>query len=113
MTHTRDVKTKIDVDGPVAWRRLVASLVIGSVGGVGMWSSVILLPEIQNYFSLDRGEASLSYTVTMLGIVFGNVFMGRMVDKFGVVTPTLISACLLYTSPSPRDRTRSRMPSSA
>ena len=25
----------------------------------------------------------------------------------------LIWACLLYTSPSPRDRTRSRMPSSA
>ena len=26
---------------------------------------------------------------------------------------TLITCCLLYTSPSPRDRTRSRMPSSA
>jgi len=26
---------------------------------------------------------------------------------------TLLSVCLLYTSPSPRDRTRSRMPSSA
>ena len=26
---------------------------------------------------------------------------------------TLVSICLLYTSPSPRDRTRSRMPSSA
>ena len=25
----------------------------------------------------------------------------------------LIDTCLLYTSPSPRDRTRSRMPSSA
>ena len=25
----------------------------------------------------------------------------------------LINACLLYTSPRPRDRTRSRMPSSA
>ena len=25
----------------------------------------------------------------------------------------LIQSCLLYTSPSPRDRTRSRMPSSA
>ena len=25
----------------------------------------------------------------------------------------LVKACLLYTSPSPRDRTRSRMPSSA
>ena len=31
------------------------------------------------------------------------------------VAPTqdLYSSCLLYTSPSPRDRTRSRMPSSA
>ena len=27
--------------------------------------------------------------------------------------PTVLIACLLYTSPSPRDRTRSRMPSSA
>ena len=26
---------------------------------------------------------------------------------------TMIGSCLLYTSPSPRDRTRSRMPSSA
>ena len=25
----------------------------------------------------------------------------------------LLNSCLLYTSPSPRDRTRSRMPSSA
>ena len=29
------------------------------------------------------------------------------------VIPTKIMTCLLYTSPSPRDRTRSRMPSSA
>ena len=27
--------------------------------------------------------------------------------------PELFNVCLLYTSPSPRDRTRSRMPSSA
>ena len=33
---------------------------------------------------------------------------------FSEETPIeLIKACLLYTSPSPRDRTRSRMPSSA
>ena len=29
------------------------------------------------------------------------------------VGPGAINDCLLYTSPSPRDRTRSRMPSSA
>ena len=30
-----------------------------------------------------------------------------------VATPAGAKTCLLYTSPSPRDRTRSRMPSSA
>ena len=33
-------------------------------------------------------------------------------DGFDLVQEKIIS-CLLYTSPSPRDRTRSRMPSSA
>ena len=35
-----------------------------------------------------------------------------LTDTLHQATP-LIHACLLYTSPSPRDRTRSRMPSSA
>ena len=37
-------------------------------------------------------------------------------DKVNLEVPSPISGvltCLLYTSPSPRDRTRSRMPSSA
>ena len=36
----------------------------------------------------------------------------RAVEALGVTVP-LFLFCLLYTSPSPRDRTRSRMPSSA
>ena len=31
----------------------------------------------------------------------------------GIMNKTLVPVCLLYTSPSPRDRQRSRMPSSA
>ena len=35
-------------------------------------------------------------------------------SEFGIdVNEKSINCCLLYTSPSPRDRTRSRMPSSA
>ena len=35
-------------------------------------------------------------------------------SKIAVATTSAVfDACLLYTSPSPRDRTRSRMPSSA
>ena len=33
--------------------------------------------------------------------------------KYGMIQPGESNTCLLYTSPSPRDRTRSRMPSSA
>ena len=50
-------------------------------------------------------------------------FLISFVDLFGVLRAKLVPAraikgmqgegCLLYTSPSPRDRTRSRMPSSA
>ena len=35
----------------------------------------------------------------------------KFIDQFESMEK--ISGCLLYTSPSPRDRTRSRMPSSA
>ena len=38
------------------------------------------------------------------------IMISMMEDYFKVV---LLCNCLLYTSPSPRDRTRSRMPSSA
>ena len=39
--------------------------------------------------------------------------LGRAAAVRTSVEKALMSACLLYTSPSPRDRTRSRMPSSA
>ena len=37
---------------------------------------------------------------------------GSLIDVI-TTTPELIGDCLLYTSPSPRDRQKSRMPSSA
>ena len=36
-----------------------------------------------------------------------------LIQQLSDVGPVNTSSCLLYTSPSPRDRTRSRMPSSA
>ena len=38
---------------------------------------------------------------------------GLMATLTAFTTESINRACLLYTSPSPRDRTRSRMPSSA
>ena len=42
------------------------------------------------------------------------VTLTELFSKQGLIAiPSLNIFCLLYTSPSPRDRTRSRMPSSA
>ena len=46
------------------------------------------------------------------GFVIGSLMQVAMIG-FGFVEPSFFIICLLYTSPSPRDRTRSRMPSSA
>ena len=48
--------------------------------------------------------------ITLYAIVRNEV--GNFVSNAEPVTGSL-NGCLLYTSPSPRDRTRSRMPSSA
>ena len=46
---------------------------------------------------------------------YGNLVTGIMggMQGSGTATTNVPNPCLLYTSPSPRDRTRSRMPSSA
>ena len=45
------------------------------------------------------------------GIIKDVIEMPTMTD--GKKNKRQVNGCLLYTSPSPRDRTRSRMPSSA
>ena len=47
--------------------------------------------------------------------IIEKIFNNTRVPATGWVSPVVdgYKACLLYTSPSPRDRTRSRMPSSA
>ena len=62
-----------------------------------------------------------AYTYTPAGLVIVNAEDQRLhlIDPDGAVRPITppnndrYGDCLLYTSPSPRDRTRSRMPSSA
>src|SRR5690554_612930 len=48
-----------DIDGRYAWMRLVASVLLSTVGSVGMWSVVVVLPEVQAEFGVDRASASL------------------------------------------------------
>ena len=82
-------------DGPYAFRRLGLALLLSTIIGVGMWSVVVALPDVQREFGSERGAASLAYTVQMFGVAAGTLFMGRLADRAGIVPPILISAVVL------------------
>lgn len=81
-------------DSRYSWLRLGISLVIATVGNVGMWSIIVIMPAVQAEFGVSRGDASLPYALTMLGFALGNLLIGRAVDRFGITT-ALIGAAIL------------------
>lgn len=83
------------IDSSAAWWRLVLSVLLATIGGIGLWAHVIVLPEIQTEFGVDRAGASLPYSITMVCFAIGGVFMGRLFDRFGARLPIAISAVFL------------------
>ncbi|MEX2198837.1 MAG: MFS transporter [Burkholderiales bacterium] len=73
-----------------AWLRLAASVALMTLGGAGMYIVTVALPPIQAEFGVGRSEASLPYTLTMIGFGLGGILMGRLADRFGVRVPVLI-----------------------
>jgi MFS family permease len=75
-----------------AWLRLGAALVVMTIGGSGMYAMAVALAPVQAEFGVTRGDASLPYTLTMLGFGIGGIVMGRLADRFGVVVPVTVGA---------------------
>ncbi|TMV15660.1 CynX/NimT family MFS transporter [Arenibacterium halophilum] len=84
-------------DSAYSWFRLLVTLAIGCVANVGMWAVVVIMPAVEAEFQAGRAEASLPYTLTMIGFALGNLFIGRVVDRFGA-TLALIAAALLIAA---------------
>jgi MFS family permease len=82
-------------DSRQAWTRLALALLIGSIGSVGMWSVVVVLPVVQPEFGATRGAVSLAFTLTMLGFGLGGVATGKITDRFGIVAAMAVSIGLL------------------
>ena len=58
---------------------------------------VIVLPDIQQEFKIDRGTASIPFALTMVGFAIGNWVMGHIVDRYGI-TKTIILAATVNTA---------------
>ena len=75
-----------------AWLRLCAALAAMTIGGSGMYAMAVALAPVQAEFGASRGDASLPYTLTMIGFGVGGILMGKLADRFGVTTPMTIGA---------------------
>jgi MFS family permease len=60
-----------------------------------MWSAVVVLPAIQADFAVPRADASLPYTVSMVFFVVGQILMGRLADRSGVIVPVVAGTAAL------------------
>nr|WP_245440908.1 MFS transporter [Mesorhizobium sanjuanii] len=70
-------------------------MLLATIGGVGMWAVVVVLPAVQAEFGVDRAAASMPYTATMVGFAAGNVLVGRAIDRIGYWIPALIASIAL------------------
>ena len=75
--------------------RLGIALLLMTLGGSGMYAVVVALPQVQAEFGVTRADASLPYTLTMVGFGLGGILMGRLADRFGVMAPALIGSVAL------------------
>lgn len=72
--------------------RLAVSMALGTVGSIGFWGVVVILPAVQAEFAIDRADASIPYTLTMVGFGLGNMLIGRYVDRLGIVIPAVAAS---------------------
>ena len=97
---------------------------MGGLRGQAFWWISPVYPQAKvAYRRLKRGLSETLYTANeselTITLVNGAIISFRSAEKpdnlYGedVYAAVLDEACLLYTSPSPRDRQKSRMPSSA
>ena len=84
-----------EAESSYAWLRLAASLALMTLGGAGMYVVTVALPPVQAEFGVGRSDASLPYTLTMIGFGLGGILMGRLADRFGVIVPLLLGTFCL------------------
>ncbi len=84
--------TRPAADSPYAALRLVVALALMTIGNGAMYVVVVVLPAVQAEFGVDRADASVPYTLLMIGFGLGGMLMGRLADRRGVMVPLLIAA---------------------
>jgi MFS family permease len=72
--------------------RLVVAVLLMTLGASGMYVVPVALPAVQAEFGVARADASIPYSLLMIGFGIGGLLMGRLADRFGVMVPLIVGA---------------------
>jgi MFS family permease len=83
--------SQTETDSRYAWFRLLVTMGIAVIANAGMWAIVVIMPAVEAEFGTSRAEASLPYTLNMVGFALGNMVLGRALDRFGVTLSLVLA----------------------
>jgi MFS family permease len=81
-----------EADSRYAWTRLLVTLALMTIGSGAMYVVSVVLPAVQAEFGVARADASLPYTLMMVGFGLGGIAMGKLADRFGVMPVVLLGS---------------------
>lgn len=84
------------VDRAPAFVRLVLAIIAATTVNIGLWIVVLILPDLQESFDVDRAGASIAYSSAMAGFAIGNLVLGGWADRFGIAP--IMAACGIVLS---------------
>ena len=79
-------------DSRFAWTRLAVTLALMTIGSSAMYVVSVVLPAVQAEFGVARADASLPYTMLMIGFGVGGIAMGKLADRFGVMVTVMLGS---------------------
>lgn len=80
------------IDSRYAAMRLLATLALVTLGNGAMYVLAVMLPEVQKEFGTSRADASLPYTLIMIGFGLGGILCGRWADRYGIARVLALGA---------------------
>ena len=57
-----------------------------------MWAVITIMPALETDFETARSITSLPFTLNMIGFAVGNLVIGRVIDRFGVIISVIAAA---------------------
>ena len=89
--HTQPADPSLIDSRQAAWRLLI-TLGLVVLGNSSMYIVSVVLPVVQTEFGVGRADASLPYTLMMIGFGLGGIVMGRLADRRGLFPVLLLGA---------------------